>query len=379
MAQLAEASGKTRWEEAQQAYAVLAVMEDSPPLVRAGEEGLSRVRDRRAVALLQDAETVALGNDPSAAIQLLQSAYSLHPSHDLECRIQWRYSEIVTDVLARRLTGVFQRDGSGALCLAAAPDPDARAICDATAVRLAARGTRDVSVIGLSDTCARALSSGNMRAFLREQPDLQPQSLVFVGKHGGAIVASLADARERRITPISRFPCFGASLGRPATQVWDKLVRKSRTHEQFRVQVWTDRQHYRIGEEVVFHATATRDCYVTLIDFQTDGSMNILLPNSNAHVTFVRAGAVVSVPAEKSPFGIFAAGPCGTEGVKALATLKPLNIAPKGTAGPFFHSDKTDTQLALCERISASVADLADGQWDVAEWSIQILPASKQQ
>jgi len=106
----------------------------------------------------------------------------------------------------------------------------------------------------------------------------------------------------------------------------------------FNVEVWTDKNSTisYIGDTVTFKFKTDRDCYITLIDVGTDGTVTILFPNYVCKDNRVTAEQVYSIPSPEMGFNIRVAGPAGQEMVKAIATLEPLDITQLEATGANF-------------------------------------------
>jgi hypothetical protein len=81
---------------------------------------------------------------------------------------------------------------------------------------------------------------------------------------------------------------------------------------------------YEIGETIKFMFRTNRDCFVTLFDIGTDGSVVQLFPNKAHPDNRVRHDRTYEIPPPKAGFRLRVQGPQGVERVIAVATLKPL-------------------------------------------------------
>lgn len=93
---------------------------------------------------------------------------------------------------------------------------------------------------------------------------------------------------------------------------------------------------YRIGQKIVVGFRANRDCYLTLLNIGTSGKLTVLFPNSLHKDNFLQAGRDYQIPASNDEFEYELQGPTGIEKIKAIATLKPVellesNFAPDGS------------------------------------------------
>ncbi|MEO8426303.1 MAG: DUF4384 domain-containing protein, partial [Verrucomicrobiota bacterium] len=93
---------------------------------------------------------------------------------------------------------------------------------------------------------------------------------------------------------------------------------------------------YRIGQKIVVSFRASRDCYLTLLNVGTSGKLTVLFPNGLHRDNFVQGGRDYQIPSEDYGFDYELQGPPGVERIKAVATLKKVellesNFAPDGS------------------------------------------------
>ena len=81
---------------------------------------------------------------------------------------------------------------------------------------------------------------------------------------------------------------------------------------------------YSIGDELSVTATVDKDCWLTLLDIGSSGSITVLFPNKHQPNNKLLAGQSVQVPAQG--YRVRVGGPPGSEVIKAIATLDPLNL-----------------------------------------------------
>ena len=127
---------------------------------------------------------------------------------------------------------------------------------------------------------------------------------------------------------------------------------------------------YRIGEQVRIHLRATEDCYVTLIDLQTDGTMYVLFPNGFKRDNFCRAGRRYSVPGPSAPYVIDVGGPTGVEGIRAVATRSPIGAGAPPTTG--IRSLKLRERKTFLSDVEAELKRLSPADRAVAKWTFRI-------
>lgn len=98
------------------------------------------------------------------------------------------------------------------------------------------------------------------------------------------------------------------------------------TNPAFKIELWTDKKRYRIGDQITIYFRSEKDCYLTLIDITTSGKFYILFPNSYEKNNFIESGKTYSIPAARHPFAITVGEPRGFERLKAIATLENVDL-----------------------------------------------------
>jgi hypothetical protein len=93
---------------------------------------------------------------------------------------------------------------------------------------------------------------------------------------------------------------------------------------------------YRTGQKIVVGFRTSKDCYLTLLNIGTSGKLTVLFPNSLHRDNFIQSGRDYRIPADDDNFEYQLQGPPGTEKIKAVATLKKMellesNFAPDGS------------------------------------------------
>lgn len=100
----------------------------------------------------------------------------------------------------------------------------------------------------------------------------------------------------------------------------------------FTIELSTDpvTRTFRDGEPLVLRATASRRCFLTLIQIGEDGGLELLLPNRFMAETGIDAGQAIRIPAKSAGFQIRARLPEGRERererILAVATLDPATF-----------------------------------------------------
>ncbi len=130
------------------------------------------------------------------------------------------------------------------------------------------------------------------------------------------------------------------------------LIALDNLEPPFKVEVWANRGQdpdslgqtpdeklvqAKIGDLIRFNFRAGKTCYLTLIDLDANGEVNVLFPNQYQPDGRIQAGKVYRTGLKgEMPFQIRASGPAGREMVKVIASLDSLNIPSlkMGQAGP---------------------------------------------
>lgn len=107
------------------------------------------------------------------------------------------------------------------------------------------------------------------------------------------------------------------------------LSKLENPNPKFRVRLSVDKGNnavYKVGEPVKFYIESDRDCYVTLIDVTTSGTVYVLFPNKFEPDNFIKAGKRYEIPSLLD-YDIEVGEPEGQEVVKVIATLQKMNLA----------------------------------------------------
>lgn len=107
------------------------------------------------------------------------------------------------------------------------------------------------------------------------------------------------------------------------------------TSPGFEIKLWTqgDKNVFHIKDTVAFKFKANKDCYVTLLDIGTDGTVYKIFPNKWHKSSRVTKDTVYSIPPEDGKFTFRVKGPVGVEYVKAIATAEPLKTVTDSQEG----------------------------------------------
>ncbi len=127
----------------------------------------------------------------------------------------------------------------------------------------------------------------------------------------------------------------------------------------------------RIGEFVQIHIKADRDCYATLFDFTSSGSIQILFPNFFMPDNKLKAGRTYTIPGEESGFKIRVQGPPGIERLKLFATTRDIPLFTENYAVESFRSVKPGS-YSVTRDLQAVVDALSDNAWAESQMEIRI-------
>jgi len=134
------------------------------------------------------------------------------------------------------------------------------------------------------------------------------------------------------------------------------------------VKVWvnkdphrTGRAVYQIGEPIRISVTVNHDAYVYLFNVNSDGTVNLILPNAYDRNNFLRAEEVRTYPPDKARYRFTISGPEGESYVLALASLRPLPLS--GLADVRTGRVNVRGLQALSSKLSVVVEPLPNNEW----------------
>lgn len=96
--------------------------------------------------------------------------------------------------------------------------------------------------------------------------------------------------------------------------------------QDFSVKLWTDRTNYRLKDEIYFYFRAQKDCYLNLVDINSNGEFSLLFPNRFHPDNFVKGGVTYRIPDKNYGFAFEAEPPTGTDRIYAFAGTRPLGV-----------------------------------------------------
>jgi len=111
----------------------------------------------------------------------------------------------------------------------------------------------------------------------------------------------------------------------------NKLSTLKNSNSDFHVslEVADDKRNFKIGDKVAYNISCNEDCYLLLLNLDSNGNVNVIFPNKYHKDNLIRGGGVVQIPSEsmkKNNFEFKFYPPAGEETVKAIATNKKLDL-----------------------------------------------------
>ncbi len=117
------------------------------------------------------------------------------------------------------------------------------------------------------------------------------------------------------------------------------------------IQIWTNKPTgatYYPGDNLRIYFKASKNAYVMIYDYTTDGKVRILFPNFFQSDNYVQGGIVYTIPDPRYGYSLTVAGPNGREFLEAVATTSPnlLNVPPLGNGGsPFYEYQNGESYM----------------------------------
>ncbi len=115
-----------------------------------------------------------------------------------------------------------------------------------------------------------------------------------------------------------------------------QLSRIHHPNPPFRVNVEVadeNKRDFLLGEKVVYRIKAEKDCYILLINVDSQGAFHIIFPNKYHKENFIKADTLYSIPdksMELNKFEFLFTPPAGEEMVKVIAVTKPFDLKKLG-------------------------------------------------
>lgn len=220
---------------------------------------------------------------------------------------------------------------------------------------------------------------------------VDPQSSVQIGKLLGAhgiVSGSVTDLGENieihlRLVNVETGEVVATSkvttrktIKTFISPLWSEIERIKKEGPSFNLKFWADKGRapaeitaYRIGDFATFHIEADRDCYVTVFDFTTSGSVHVLFPNAFQRDNHIKAGRTYTFPDPQDGFKIRVTDPPGIERLKVFATSKHVPLFKEDFSVEKFRSVK-EGNYNVTRDLVAVLDSLEDTAW--AETNLEI-------
>jgi hypothetical protein len=154
--------------------------------------------------------------------------------------------------------------------------------------------------------------------------------------------------------------------------LWDDIDRIKSSGKHFKSRMWIERDRLRIGDEAKILFEVDRDCFVTIFDFSTDGTIAVLFPNHFQPNNAVKAGRKYELPGEAAGFKIRVRGPAGIERLKLFATTSDVPLYERDySQAPFSAVKDGDQQLMRGLKIAIEDKSVADWSETTCEFLIE--------
>ncbi|MBN1183263.1 MAG: DUF4384 domain-containing protein [Bacteroidales bacterium] len=90
------------------------------------------------------------------------------------------------------------------------------------------------------------------------------------------------------------------------------------------IQIWTDKDIYKIGDQIKVFLKSNKDCYVRVLYRSSDNQLLQLLPNPLRSDNLCRSTVVVHIPDNNDKFQLEVIPPCGREEIIVMASTEQL-------------------------------------------------------
>ncbi len=343
------------------------------------QASLNRVNDERVIVRITQAEQKAQAEQFSDALDTLTEASNLKPSARVFERLQNRYFNFFGLWFELKIKAAMTSHKWKTLAVAnftGGSGVESLSVRDRIYSVLSRSSESKPNILFLSESAIAYLRQGRFDMLpekeQRQIEQTKADAVVF-GVIGRQIDIYLFDISHQQTQPLLSVNSLGSVPAFPSNvEAWLRLPAKSSTSRGLRVEIWTDKTSYPIGNEVEFHLRSNRDCYMTLLDLQTSGGLYVLFPNSFQRGNFVQANRIYTIPSLEAPFSINASSPTGIEGVKAIAATKPIALEDLISASGFVVARTPIMQESIVNGVLSAVKNLSADEWDVAEWTFEI-------
>lgn len=369
------------WENAFEAWRTilkLSLDKDVRPLA---EASILACNDERIIAKLILAEKQAAQGSFEEAIGNLVKLTNLKPSPRILGRVRERYYQYLVSEVTTKLSNTSVSEGWKSIAITtfgSETESDRFSLRDRLCHTFANKGGIKTKVLSLSQNGLSLLQKGKFSALSDADSAVLTKAnvdAVVFGVFGDKLSIYVLDTKSKETSPVTIARRMGYVPGLPnCRETWALLPKKLSSNHNLRVELWTEKVKYAIGDKLSFHVRSNKECYLTLIDLQTSGGLYILYPNPFQKGNYIPADRICTIPSlkTKDSFTITVDGPKGVEGVKAIVSLKPLNLGKWALANRFVVARTPELQKDLCKTIMDAVRQLNGDEWDVAMWTIQV-------
>lgn len=126
-----------------------------------------------------------------------------------------------------------------------------------------------------------------------------------------------------------------------AEVVYDIKPKKPEAHQEaimdsdapLTVKVWTDKKHYKMGENIRIFVQGNCDFYARIVDITSGGEIIQLLPNDYRRINLFRGGKVYTIPDKEDRFELKVAPPYGEDRLVVYASEVPLGEVATNSIG----------------------------------------------
>ncbi|NQT19253.1 MAG: DUF4384 domain-containing protein, partial [Planctomycetes bacterium] len=354
---------------------------DSEKNRRLASETLLNVGDRLVGQLRKEAEQTLKAGKHTQSLRTLEEAWRAAKTRSLRSAVSQQYYDVLAEAVAAEVASQARGSGLEKVALStfleshAHTRAEAQALKEAVGRKLRDDGRVEFVIKDVSRDDAEKILKGQWRALGDLQKKLAAENIqgLIVAELGREITLRLGNVKKTETTLLASGRSLEAIRGRPDLPIWetiDKLIPPNPV-AAFNVAVWTRRQEYRQGDTVEIHFKADANCYVYIIDIGTSGGMYLLYPNA-----FHPSGAAVGgkehvIPDPADGYEIPVSGPAGWEGLKVIATVRPIDLGIE-VKGPAIKIDDTQ-QREFVKKLADQLRkmrpqDWAEGAWEFFVW-----------
>ena len=162
-------------------------------------------------------------------------------------------------------------------------------------------------------------------------------------------------------------------IATPSTPLWEDIEKvKQNKKEQFKIQVWTDKTEYKVGDELVIKFKADRSCYVTIFNMGSSGQITVLFPNRFYATNYVKKDEEYAIPGKFQNFTIKAQGPAGIEKLKIFATEANVPLLPEQYNVSAFRSLDPKTEASVTRDLAVTIKGLDETAWAEGSFEFEV-------